>query len=277
MNLPTDSLYECRSLSLDKQRLGKPGASRAASQRRLYRSQYSVPSSVWPSWVHQSYDLQLLDQRARSTSLIRSMLQPNPVARLDPVGLSYWMAQKLPMECQYRLPLLDINNANQRFRALISLMEKSQKRLCCRECGTTLARRKDCFSVSKIGPPIGIDQEAIVIVNRTEGLVEASNNSPSSKDSTWFPGLVLCGLCLFSLESRFNFGCSFYFRYSWFIVECSKCRAAVGRIFTATGNPSALQPVKFWALRWSSCTLQMKMRKQESLEQDGVDEDCMVV
>ena len=187
MNLPTDSLYECRSFSLDKKRLGKPGASRATSQRRLYRSQYSVPYSVWPSWVHQAYDLQLLDQQARSASLIRSLLPPNPVPLLDPVGLSYWMAHNLPMEYEDRLPLLSINNANQRFRALISIMEKSQKRLCCRECDLTVTQRKDCFSMSLVGLPIGIDQEEIVTVYQTEGLAD---NTPPTTESSWFPGLV---------------------------------------------------------------------------------------
>ena len=105
VNLPSDSLYECRSFSLDKHRLGKASASRAAFQRRLYRSQYSVPYSVWPSWLHQSYDLQLLDQQARSTLLIRSLLPPNPVPLLDPVGLSYWMAHNLPMEYESILNL----------------------------------------------------------------------------------------------------------------------------------------------------------------------------
>ena len=97
-----DSLYECRSFSLDKHRLGKPSDSHASSKRRLYKGQYSVPYSVWPSWVHQAYDLQLLDQKLGGKTIVHD----DPTLRMDPVDFSYWVVENLPTDREHIIPLL---------------------------------------------------------------------------------------------------------------------------------------------------------------------------
>ena len=68
-NILPDSLYDCRSLSLDKHRLlpanGKNNTGfigTLLSQKNIYEKQYNIPYSVWPTWVHRSYDLKFVTQ-----------------------------------------------------------------------------------------------------------------------------------------------------------------------------------------------------------------------
>lgn len=130
-----DSLYDCRSLSLDKHRLdpGPLGSSivRAfRSQKRLYEKQYQIPYSVWPSWVSRLYDLELLAYRVRQELVQSVFLKLNSSSSgtvhipPDPVDLSYWVVQNLPLEDDQRLQLLNINNANQRLRAELSILQR---------------------------------------------------------------------------------------------------------------------------------------------------------
>ena len=42
----------------------------------------------------------------------------------DPIGLSYWIIQNLPLEDGQRLQLLSINNPNQRLRAELSILQQ---------------------------------------------------------------------------------------------------------------------------------------------------------
>lgn len=188
-----DSLYHCRSTSLDKRRLSKPGESRPWAQKRLYDVQYGIPYSVWPSWVHQAYDLHLVDQQVRR-ALGQSILvdlgrQSGPSVPSDPVGLSYWVVQNLPLEDEQRLELLGINNANQRLRAELTLLQKCEF-LCCRECDHPVARQTDVFAMSKEGPqgayvnPLGHVHETLT-VHRTDGL---RTTTPPTTEFSWFPG-----------------------------------------------------------------------------------------
>ena len=191
-----DSLYDCRSSSLDKHRLGLSTDGPAWIQKRLYDGQYSVPYSVWPSWVHKAYDVRLVDQQVRR-ALAKSILvkyhriQPQyglPVPD-DPVGLSYWVVQNLPLEDEQRLELLAINNAAQRLRAALCLLERCES-LCCRECDHSVAKQTDVFAMSKEGPqgayvnPLGHVHETLTI-RRTEGL--RTTTAPTT-DFSWFPG-----------------------------------------------------------------------------------------
>lgn len=130
-----DSLYECRSHSLDKHRLmapaalGKGATDHFQSQKRLYDRQYKVPYSIWPSWVHRSYDLQLVTQRVgqelRQSIFLNVGSSPKTIRiPSDPVELSYWVIQNLPLDEEQRLELLSINNPNQRLRAELSFLQR---------------------------------------------------------------------------------------------------------------------------------------------------------
>ncbi len=130
-NLVPDSLYHCRSCSLDKCRLFPPTSSDISvtsllSQKRIYDKQYKVPYSVWPSWIHRSYDLQFIAQRVLlelRTSIFVDVGSGSIVPR-NPVDLSYWVIQNLPLEDDLRLQLLSINNPNQRLRAELSILQR---------------------------------------------------------------------------------------------------------------------------------------------------------
>ena len=126
-----DSLYECRSVMLDKWRMlpakeKNSPANQLLSQQRLYNKQYHFPSSVWPNWVHQLYDLQYLAHRVLTElqkSIFVNMKSTVNISN-DPVVLSYWVIQNLPLEDEQRLKLLNINNPIQRLRAELSILQR---------------------------------------------------------------------------------------------------------------------------------------------------------
>ena len=129
--LTSDSLYHCRSYSLNKYRLSPVDSSVASvapllSQKRIYDKQYKVPQSAWPAWVHRSYDLQFAAQRVLlelRTSIFVDVGSGSIVPR-NPIDLSYWVIQNLPLDDDLRLQLLSINNPNQRLRAELSILQR---------------------------------------------------------------------------------------------------------------------------------------------------------
>lgn len=96
------------------------------SQKRIYDKQYKIPQSVWPSWIHRSYDLQFVAQRVLlelRTSIFVDVGSGSIVPR-NPIDLSYWVIQNLPLDDDLRLQLLSINNPNQRLRAELSILQR---------------------------------------------------------------------------------------------------------------------------------------------------------
>ena len=96
------------------------------SQKNIYEKQFHVPYSVWPSWVHRSYDVKFVTQRVLQelrTSIFIS-LGSDAIIPTDPVDLSYWVIQNLPLENNQRLFLLNINCPNQRLRAVLSILQQ---------------------------------------------------------------------------------------------------------------------------------------------------------
>lgn len=130
-NVLTDALYDCRSTSLDRWRTlpakeKNSPAGQLLAQQRLYRKQYHLPSSVWPNWVHQSYDLHFVAHRVLSElqkSIFINMESTVNITK-DPVLLSYWVIQNLPLVDEQRLKLLNINNPIQRLRAELSILQR---------------------------------------------------------------------------------------------------------------------------------------------------------
>ncbi|EFX70803.1 hypothetical protein DAPPUDRAFT_112386 [Daphnia pulex] len=246
----SDSLYQCRSYSLDKHRLSTATSSDISvasllSKKRIYDKQYKIPFSVWPSWIHRSYDLQFIAQRVMlelSTSIFVGSsafadVGSGSIVPRNPVDLSYWVIQNLPLDDELRLELLSINNPNQRLRAELSILQRCES-LCCRECDYAIARQTDVFAMSKIGPqgvyvnPFGHVHETIT-VHRVDGL---SVTTPPSTEFSWFPG------------------------YAWSIVNCSYCRSHIGWLFTA--NDRHLQPASFWGLSRQSLKPRLKVNDE---------------
>lgn len=129
----SDSLYDSRSMSLDKFRLSPSTVSdplirSIITQNRVYKKQYQIPYSVWPSWVHRSYDLLLISQRVleelKKTLFVN--IETVSIIPSDPVDLSYWIIQNLPLEDSQRLQLLKINNPNQRLRVELSILQQAR-------------------------------------------------------------------------------------------------------------------------------------------------------
>merc|ERR1712071_718992 len=214
---------------------------------RQYRKQYQVPYSVWPCWVHKSYDLLLISERVLD-ELKRTIfvdMKTMDIIPRDPIGLSYWIIQNLPLEDGQRLQLLSINNPNQRLRAELSILQQCQI-LCCRECDHAVARQTDVFSMSKEGPqgayvnPFGHVHETLT-VHKADGIKVIT---PPSTEFSCFPG------------------------YSWAITECAYCRNHMGWLFTAT--KSHLQPEKFWGLCRGSLKPRLKI-------DDGEDKFTLVM
>ncbi|KAK4014670.1 hypothetical protein OUZ56_027187 [Daphnia magna] len=244
----SDSLYCCRSYSIDKHRLSPATSSNISiasllSKKRIYDLQYKIPYSIWPSWVHRSYDLQFVAQRVLlelRTSIFVDVGSGSIVPR-NPIDLSYWVIQNLPLDDDLRLQLLSINNPNQRLRAELSVLQRCEF-LCCRECDYAVARQTDVFAMSKEGPqgvyvnPFGHVHETVT-VHRVDGL---SVTTPPSTEFSWFPG------------------------YAWSIVECSYCHSHMGWLFTA--NDRHLQPASFWGL----CRRSLKPRLKANDESEFV-------
>lgn len=126
-----DSLFEPRSTSLDRFRstplTGLDSYSESVvSQYKLYKKQYKIPYSPWPCWIYKSYDLLLVSQRVLDELKRTIFVDSETVAIIprDPIDLSYWIIQNLPLEDSQRLQLLAINNPNQRLRAELSILQK---------------------------------------------------------------------------------------------------------------------------------------------------------
>lgn len=253
-NILSDSLYDCRSLSLDKHRLLPTSTAEnnsisggfirtLLSQKNIYEKQFHVPYSVWPSWVHRSYDVKFVTQRVLQelrTSIFIS-LGSDAIIPTDPVDLSYWVIQNLPLENNQRLFLLNINCPNQRLRAVLSILQQCEY-LCCRECDHPVARQSDIFAMSKEGPqgnyvnPFGHVHETLT-VHRVDGVTATT---PPSNDFSWFPG------------------------YAWSIIVCSYCHTHMGWLFKANSRNKI--PTRFWGL----CRLSLKPRVKAKEEEGQV-------
>ena len=126
-----DSLFEARSTSLDRYRSTPSAGADFHSesvrlQHQLYKKQYKIPYTPWPCWIYKSYDLLLVSQRVLE-ELKRTIFVSSETVDIiprDPIDLSYWIIQNLPLEDSQRLQLLAINNPNQRLRAELSILLK---------------------------------------------------------------------------------------------------------------------------------------------------------
>lgn len=211
-----DPLYNIRSLSLERYR--------KFSRKSKKIEVHDALATRWPSWVYSQYQSKKLVKRL--TNLLLHMKTGNMQVQLpqDPVDLSFWVAQSMPLRDEQKLALLRIDCAIQRLRWELSLLEKCRI-LCCQKCSSKVAYQRDIFSMSVEGPQgtyvnSGGYIHETMTVYKAHGL-KCVSDEPST-DYSWFPG------------------------YAWTIAECKHCQTHMGWMFTATR--SELRPSKFWGL-----------------------------
>lgn len=186
--------------------------------------------SVWPKWVHDMYDEQILV--ARLTNILRGPAFGNIHAvnlPLTATELSFWVATNLPFKEKDRITLLRINSASQRLRFEISLVQMIQS-FCCKHCLQVIGSREDMISMNQEGlqgtyvNPGGAVHETLTLSKVNRSAVKLEGNS--SIQFSWFPG------------------------YAWTIAQCARCYSHLGWKFTATHRK--LSPRKFWGITKAS-------------------------
>lgn len=196
----------------------------------------------WPSWVYKMYDAELLkEQIIRELHSWNNSLQAAALPS-EPVELSYWVAQNLPLDNLMRMHLLELSCPIYRLRSEIAIMRKCAV-LCCSSCMRQVARKEDVFSMSREGP-LGAYVNPGGVVHETVTVYKADNLTLIGRPSTehsWFPG------------------------YAWTIAQCQECGHHMGWKFTATNKKTT--PSKFWGLCRSS--LVPSFRKVSASDVDG--------
>ncbi|KAG8225404.1 hypothetical protein J437_LFUL004604 [Ladona fulva] len=208
--------------------------------------------TVWPDWLYNLYDSSVLVSRMhqefkslhiskkREKSVFskwplwfksseKGLDRSFPWLPNDPVELSFWVAQNLPLDDKQRVKLLRMNSAIQRLRWELGALEK---------------RHTFCMSVA--GPqgtyvnPGGYVHEALTL-SKARGLKVVTH--PPSTEHSWFPG------------------------YAWSIVECSRCAQHMGWLFTVASSANQqLKPLRFWGLcRKSLVTGQTRMTEEDTV------------
>ncbi|XP_078678417.1 protein cereblon-like [Branchiostoma floridae x Branchiostoma belcheri] len=191
---------------------------------RSTKNKYRAADWTWfPPWVYRQYDCDVLMELVKRelyswNDTLQENIMPN-----NPSDFSFWVAASLPLDDGLRLHLLSINSAVQRLRCELSIMQKCTI-MCCRDCGSQIAEKKDVFSMSVAGPmaayvnPGGYVHETLTVYQVT-GITH--HGRPSTEHS-WFPG------------------------YAWTVAECRQCRHHLGWKFTPAKKK--LKPEKFWGL-----------------------------
>ncbi|CAG0882700.1 unnamed protein product [Darwinula stevensoni] len=193
---------------------------------------HRVPLTPHPPWLYNLYDPETVMKQVKK-ALMKNMQFQGQCKTLgamsafipkDPVKLSYWVAQNLPLENAKKVFLLELNSAVQRLRYELSFLERS-KFLLCRTCGLQLANYQDIFPMSLEGPqgtyvnPGGHIHETLTFYKVISKL---RLRGRPSKEHSWFPG------------------------YAWTIAECPTCQCHLGWKFTAMSR--GLKPKEFWGL-----------------------------
>lgn len=208
-------------------RQGNVLTSVAMSRNRQINRFTAACYTWWPPWVYKMYDADLVMQRTKQElHKWNETLRPENMPQ-DPIELSYWVTQNLPLDDGLRVNLLSIDSAVQRLRCALSIIEKCSI-LCCKGCGSQVANKKDVFSLSIEGP-LGAYVNPGGYVHETMTVHKAQNLNLIGRPSTehsWFPG------------------------YAWTIAQCRRCNSHMGWKFTSTMKE--LKPQKFWGLTRSS-------------------------
>merc|ERR1712029_222734 len=200
---------------------------------------YGPPLGVFPNWVYEMYDVNILVERIhKALEKLKLFSETKVSVPEDPTELSFWVASSLPFEESHRMGLLKIDCTVSRLRLEATMIEKFNT-LCCKHCDNTISKQSHIFSMSKDGPqgtyvnPGGAVHETLTLYKvqntRTEG-------QPQTQFS-WFPG------------------------YAWEMLIC-KCNSHLGWRFTT--QQRHLQPKKFYGITVRSVKPKFEVDLKES-------------
>ncbi|XP_076031486.1 E3 ubiquitin ligase component cereblon isoform X2 [Oratosquilla oratoria] len=223
VNIPSTEPEGAQAISLQQSVLSRSRKQVGVRRRNAFLT-------VWPPWVYDLYDAEILARRVRAEIYASTMPHAGHLAiPEDPLELSNWASTNLLLEDSHRLNLLSLHTPTQRLRFILSVISKC-KLLTCIRCGKGIASTSDIFSMSVEGfqgtyvNPGGYVHEMITL-SKISGL--SYYEGPSTEHS-WFPG------------------------YAWTIANCSGCDSHMGWKFTAVKRK--LKPQKFYGIsRKSVC------------------------
>ncbi|XP_065351962.1 protein cereblon [Cloeon dipterum] len=190
------------------------------SSRRKLNASIRTP---WPTFVYEQYSADKLVEsiHAQLMELCHGR-EEQTKAPLDPLTLSYWVAQNLPLVDQQRTFLLNLDCPVQRLRWELHFMAKCS-RICCCTCGMEVSNTSSVFSMNTDGPqgayvnPDGYMHDTLTVHSAANLL---TRDLPTDRFS-WFPG------------------------YKWVCVYCHSCLAHIGWRFDSAGD---CLPPCFWGL-----------------------------
>ncbi|KAL4443928.1 hypothetical protein ABPG75_011665 [Micractinium tetrahymenae] len=175
-----------------------------------------------PPALYAGYDAWRLARRAKR--LFHSIAPQAREFEGNPLELSYFLISNLPVDDDARQHLLEARTVDERLRAECKLLQ-ALGALCCRACGTSLARSADAVQMSEEGiSACYVNSHSFVHDIVTLSTVSAGvrlEGGPETQHS-WFPG------------------------YAWQCAYCG-CGQHLGWKFTAV-RPG-LAPPSFWGLR----------------------------
>ncbi|GAB6029916.1 hypothetical protein CHUAL_005615 [Chamberlinius hualienensis] len=199
----------------------------ATLSRKKYDWRSYCHTTWWPWWIYEQYDVTCLIEKLKKEISGWNSHLPLDTSPSDPIKFSYWVAANMPINDFLKMKLLSLHNAIQRLRAELAIL-KSYMLLKCRDCGETIADKKEVFSMSSEGPqgtyvnPNGIVHDTITVYKATG--IELVGRP--TENHSWFPG------------------------YAWIIAQCRHCHGHMGWKFVATKKN--LRPLQFWGLTRTS-------------------------
>ncbi|CAB4017201.1 partial [Paramuricea clavata] len=233
---PRNALAECvRSSRLVTNHLQASRKLKECSRRKV------VPScSAWSSWVYELYNPYLLVAKIKRELKSWNNNLKTDMLPTEATEFSYWVTHNLPLDNDRRDSLLKMDCPIQRLQKQLEIMQKYGIMIC-DDCRTTIADKKDLFSMSLTGlmgayvNPGGYVHETVTF-HKAKGL---RLRGPPSTEHSWFPG------------------------YAWTIAECEHCGNHMGWKFTAVNKK--LVPHKFWGLTRASLRPSLKQDEDETL------------
>ncbi|KAJ8301385.1 hypothetical protein KUTeg_020372 [Tegillarca granosa] len=205
-------------------------------QINKFTSAYCTP---WPPWVYEMYDPELVVERIKKElQQWNNTLNPEKLPN-DAIELSYWVAQNLPLDDTRRLNLLSLNNAIQRLRCALSIIQKCSV-LCCKDCNVPISHKTEVFCMSVEGP-LGAYVNPGGHIHETLTVYKVQNVDligRPTKEHSWFPG------------------------YAWTIAQCKSCNSHLGWRFTATKRN--LTPEKFYGITRASVVPGLEQQDEEN-------------
>lgn len=149
----------------------------------------------------------------------------------DPIYFSHWLASNLALSNEDRLKILSMDCVEVRLAWLLKILESSDF-FCCVLCKTKICRKRDAFSMSRLGPQCTYVNESGAIhdtltVRRVQDVI--LDSSKWSQEFSWFPG------------------------YEWVVLHCKRCAQHIGWCFRRV-DPN-ISPRLFYGLSRRSIEL----------------------